>query len=92
MNVVVSISQFRQNIASYIERAKKGDTVILKDEKKDQQVVQIVGRKKFDPVAFGKALKAASGVFSAKNHPEWRTKSDVVKWVEQTRKASERYF
>jgi antitoxin (DNA-binding transcriptional repressor) of toxin-antitoxin stability system len=92
MNVVVSISQFRQNIASYIEKAKKGDTVILKDEKKDQQVVQLVGKKKFDPDAFGKALKAASGVFSAKNHPEWRTKNDVINWVSQTRKASERNF
>jgi antitoxin (DNA-binding transcriptional repressor) of toxin-antitoxin stability system len=92
MNVVVSISQFRQNIASYIEKAKKGDTVILKDEKKDEQLVQLVGKKKFNPEAFGKALKAAAGVFSAKNHPEWRTKNDVVKWVEQTRKASDRNF
>ena len=92
MNVVVSISQFRQNIASYIEKAKKGDTVILKDEKKGQQVVQLVGKKKFDPDAFGKALKVAAGVFSAKNHPEWRTKRDVIKLVEQTRKASERNF
>lgn len=92
MNVVVSISKFRQNIASYIEKAKKGDTIILKDEKKGQQVVQLVGKKKFDPDSFGKALKAASGVFSAKNHPEWRTKSDVVKWVEQGRKAADRSF
>ncbi|OGD83161.1 hypothetical protein A3A54_01030 [Candidatus Curtissbacteria bacterium RIFCSPLOWO2_01_FULL_39_62] len=92
MNVVVSISQFRQNIASYIERAKKGDTVILKDEKKDQQMVQLVGKKKFNPEAFGRALKTAAGVFSAKNHPEWRTKKDVIKWVEQTRKASDRIF
>ncbi|OGD97196.1 hypothetical protein A3A49_02325 [Candidatus Curtissbacteria bacterium RIFCSPLOWO2_01_FULL_38_11b] len=92
MNVVVSISQFRQNIASYIEKAKKGDTVILKDKKRGQQVIQIVGKKKFDPDAFGKALEAAAGVFSAKNHPEWRTKNDVIKWVEQTRKASDRKF
>jgi len=92
VNVVVSISQFRQNIASYIEKAKKGDTVILKDKKRGQQVIQIVGKKKFDPDAFGKALEAAAGVFSAKNHPEWRTKNDVIKWVEQTRKASDRKF
>ena len=92
MNVVVSISQFRQNIASYIDKAKKGDTVILKDEKKGQQVVQLIGKKKFDPDAFGKALKAAAGVFSAKNHPEWRTKSDVIKWVQQERKAADRSF
>ena len=92
MNVVVSISQFRQNIASYIEKAKKGDTVILKDEKRDQQVIQIVGKKKFDPEAFGKALKAAAGIFSAKNHPEWKTEGDVIKWVERGRKAADRTF
>ncbi len=92
MNVVVSISQFRQNIASYIEKAKRGDTVILKDEKKGQQVVQLVRKKKFEPETFGKALKAASGVFSAKNHPEWKTKSNVVKWVEKGRKAADRSF
>ena len=92
MNVVVSISQFRQNIASYIERAKKGDTVILKDEKKDEQMVQLVGKKKFDPAAFGKALEAAAGVFSAKNHPEWRTKQDVINWVRESRKAADRRF
>ena len=92
MNIVVSISQFRQNIASYIDKAKKGDTVILKDEKKGQQVVQLIGKKKFDPDAFGKALKTASGVFSVKNHPEWKTKSDVAKWVEKGRKAADRSF
>lgn len=92
MNIVVSISQFRQNIASYIEKAKEGNTIMLKDEKKGQQLVQLVAKKKFDPDAFGKALRAAAGVFSAENHPEWKTKNDVIKWVEQTRKASERKF
>lgn len=92
MTITVSISQFRQNIASYIEKAKQGDTVILKDEKKGQQLVQLVGRKKFDPIAFGKALEAAAGVFTAKNHPEWKTKRDVINWVEQGRKAADRSF
>lgn len=92
MTIIVPISQFRQNIAAYIEKAKSGHTVILKDEKKDQQLVQLVGKKKFNPEAFGRALKAASGVFSVKNHPEWRTKKDVINWVEQTRKASDRNF
>ena len=90
MTIIVPISQFRQHIATYIEKAKAGHTVILKDGKKDQQLVQLVAKKKFDPDAFGKALKAAAGVFSAKNHPEWKTKRDVIKWVEQSRKASER--
>lgn len=92
MNIIVSVSQFRQNIAAYIEKAKKGDTVVLKDEKKGQQLVQLVGKKKFDPDAFGKALKAASGVFSAKNHPEWKTKREVINWVRESRKAADRRF
>ena len=92
MTIIVPISQFRQHVANYIEKAKAGHTVILKDGKKDQQLVQLVGKKKFNPDAFGKALKAATGVFSAKNHPEWRTKSDVIKWVEQGRKAADRSF
>lgn len=92
MTIIVPISQFRQHIATYIEKAKSGHTVILKDEKKDQQLVQLVGKKKFNPDAFGKALKAAIGVFSVKNHPEWKTKSDVIKWVEQGREAADRSF
>ena len=92
MTIIIPISQFRQHVATYIEKAKAGHTVILKDGKKDQQLVQLVGKKKFNPDAFGKALKAATGVFFAKNHPEWRTKSDVIKWVEQGRKAADRSF
>jgi antitoxin (DNA-binding transcriptional repressor) of toxin-antitoxin stability system len=92
MTLNVSVGQFRQNIAEYIAKAKEGHTVILVDEKKGQQLAKIVGTKKFDPVAFGKALKSAAGVFSAKNHPEWRTKKDVIKWVEQGRKAADRSF
>ena len=49
-------------------------------------------KKKFNPEAYEKALKAASGIFSAKNHPEWRTKNDVIKWVLQTRKSADRSF
>lgn len=92
MTITVSISDFRQNISDYLARVKAGDTVILKDEKKDEDVAQLIGTKKFDPVAFGKALKKAAGVFTAKNHPEWRTKKDVIRWVEKSRAAADRTF
>lgn len=92
MTLNVSVGQFRQNVAEYIAKAKGGHTVVLIDEKKGQQLVKIVGTKKFDPEAFGKALKSAAGVFSARNHPEWRTKKDVIKWVEQGRKGAGRSF
>ena len=92
MTINVSISQFRQNIAEYIVKAREGYTVVLKDEKKGKQIAQLVGKKRFNPETYGKALKAASGVFTAQNHPEWKTKKDVIRWVEKSRKAADRSF
>jgi len=92
MTLNVSVGQFRQHIAEYIAKAQGGHTVVLIDEKKDQQLVQLVARKKFNPETFGKALKAAFGVFSKQNHPEWKTKVGVINWVEQGRKAADRSF
>ncbi len=92
MTITVSISEFRQNISDYLARAQAGHTILLKDEKKGRTVAEVVGKKKFDPVAFGKALRAAAGVFTAKNHPEWRTKRQVIRWVEKSRQEAERSF
>lgn len=86
MNITVSISEFRQNISEYLAKAQAGDTIILKNEKKDEEIAEVIGTRKWDPVAFGKALRAAAGVFTAKNHPEWRTKRDVIRWVENSRR------
>lgn len=49
-------------------------------------------KKKFNPITFGKALKQATGVFTAQNHPEWQTKKDVIKWLEKTRLDADRNF
>ena len=92
MTITVSISEFRQNISQYLAKARAGDTIILKDNKKNEEVAEIVGSKKWDPIAFRKALHEAAGVFTAKNHPEWRTKRDVIRWVEKSRKDAERKF
>lgn len=92
MTIVVSISQFRQNIAEYIEKARSGNTVVLQDNKKGQQIVQLVGKKVFNPEAFKNALKSASGVFTTKNHPEWNTKADVSNWVKKERMSADRNF
>lgn len=92
MTITVSISQFRQNIAAYIEKLKAGDTVILQDEKKNQTVAQLVRKKNFNAKAFGDALHAATGVLTTKNHPEWATKADVMKWLEKERKNADRTF
>lgn len=92
MTITVSISDFRTNISDYLEKARSGNTIEVRDLKKDRLVAELRGKKEFDPVAFRKALDKASGVFTAKNHPEWRTKRDVIRWVEQSRKAADRTF
>ena len=92
MTIIVSINQFRQNMADYIAKAKEGHTVILKDEKKDQQLVELVSKKTFNPETFERALKAAAGIFTVENHPEWMNKKDIVKWIEESRQTSDRTF
>jgi len=92
MTIIVSINQFRQNMADYIAKAKKGYTVILKDEKKDEQLIELVKKRNFNPETFGKALESVVGVFTAENHPEWQTKQDVLNWVKQQRSEADRNF
>lgn len=92
MTITVSISQFRQNISDYLAQVKAGDILILKDEKKDEEVAEVIGKKKWDAETFGKALQKAVGVFTTKNHPEWRTKKDVIRWVERERARADRTF
>ena len=92
MIITVSIREFRQNISDYLVRVKAGDTLVLKDEKKDEEVAEIKGKKKFDSKSFWETLKRNTPVFTAKNHPEWRTKRDIIRWVEEGRKAADRTF
>lgn len=92
MTIVVSISQFRQNVGDYLDKAQGGDRIIIKDEKRGREVAEMTGKKKFNPEAFGRALASAAGVFTAKNHPEWRTKRDVIRWVEKSRSEADRTF
>lgn len=92
MTITVSISQFRENLSEYLARIDQGDSVRLKDEKRNKSVARLVPDKTFDPVSFGRALKMAAGVFTSKNHPEWRTKRDVIGWLSRERKAADRIF
>lgn len=92
MILTVSISEFRNNLADYLDKLSEGTRLLIKDEKKDKLVAEVVGKREFDPIAFQKALKIAAGVFTAENHPEWATKKDIIRWLEKERKASERHF
>lgn len=96
MTITVSISEFRQNISDYLDRVKAGDRLILKDEKKEEEIADVIPRKKFNQKKYAaeyrKMLKRVAGTFTAKNHPEWATKKDVIRWLRKTRKAAERKF
>lgn len=92
MTITVSISQFRQNISEYLAQAQLGHTIILKDEKRGSEIAEIVGKKRWNPQAFYRAIDRVAGVFTAERHPEWRTKRQVIRWVEEGRKAADRTF
>ncbi len=92
MTLTVSVSELRNNLAQYLERVTNGANLLVRDEKKNRLVAELIGKKQFDPDSFERALRSSAGVFTAKNHPEWATKKDVIKWLEDTRKASERHF
>lgn len=72
------------------------NAIVCKDAKRLEKDLRNLGvqieRKKFDLESFKKTLRRNAGVFTAKNHPEWRTKRDVVKWVEKGRKEADRTF
>jgi len=92
MTIVVSLSQFRRNIAEYIAKAREGNTIVLEDDKRSQLVAQLESVKQFRSDTFKKALLDAKGVFTSDNHPEWETMENVLKWVNQNRAASDRSF
>lgn len=92
MTLTVSVGEFRRRLSDYLAKASRGDTIIIKDEKKDNELAQLTGRRQFDPVAYGQALRRAAGTFTAKNHPEWATKAKIVSWLRKTRLANERHF
>lgn len=92
MTITVSVSDFRQNMSSYLARVSRGTKVIIKDDKKDTNLAEVIPTKNWDPVAYERTLRKVAGTFTAKNHPEWRTKRDVIRWVEKSRKQSDRSF
>ncbi|KKU90888.1 MAG: hypothetical protein UY21_C0015G0003 [Microgenomates group bacterium GW2011_GWA1_48_10] len=91
MTWTVSISDLRNNLSDYIDKVKAGDDLVVKDEKKDEEVAVVrAAKKKFNPVAYRAMLDRVSGTISAKNHPEWATIAKTEKWLRKIRKASDR--
>lgn len=92
MTITVSISQFRRRLSDYIDKARNGSTVVVRDEKTDQDLVQVTGRKQWDPEAFRRTLYRVAGSISVKDHPEWATPSKISRWLRKERKAAEGHF
>jgi antitoxin (DNA-binding transcriptional repressor) of toxin-antitoxin stability system len=92
MTLTVSVSDLRNNISNYLEKVMKGTRVLVRDEKRDITIAEIVHTSSFDKVTYEKALQKAAGIFSEENHPEWKTKEDITDWVSKSRLSDQRSF
>lgn len=92
MTLTVSVSELRNNISGYLDKVVKGNRVLIRDEKRNVTIAQITQTPAFDKDAYEKALKKASGIFTAQNHPEWATKKKVIDWVTNNRLNNQRTF
>lgn len=92
MAVTVSVSELRNNISKYLERAMKGTRVFIRDEKRGVTIAQITKTPVFDKDAYEQSLQKVAGIFTAANHPEWKTKKDITNWLTKNRLANERKF
>lgn len=90
MTLTVSISDLRNNISDYLEKVMKGTRVFVRDEKRGITVAELIQTSTFDKVSYEKILRKAAGVFSEDNHPEWKSKSDIINWVTKNRISDER--
>ena len=89
--ISVSVSKLRGDISKYFDFVSKGNTVTVKNEKRGKDIAQITRLNTFDTDTYDIVLKRFAGSVSAKDHPEWATKQKVIKWVNDSRKNSERF-
>ena len=92
MTLTVSVSELRSNVSDYLARAIRGTRVLIRDEKKKKTIAQLTCVSAFDAHTYEQALKKAAGIFTFKNHPEWKARRDVTSWVHKGRLADERIF
>ena len=92
MTVTVSVSDLRNNISTYLEKVMQGTRVLVRDEKRDIAIAEIIHTSSFDKTTYEKALQKAAGIFSEENHPEWKTEKDVSNWVSKSRLSDQRSF
>jgi len=90
MTLTVSISDLRNNLSDYLEKVMKGTRIFVRDDKRGITVAELIHTSTFDKVSYEKTLRKAVGVLSEDNHPEWKTKSDVINWVTKNRLSDDR--
>ncbi|OGC49983.1 hypothetical protein A2716_02935 [candidate division WWE3 bacterium RIFCSPHIGHO2_01_FULL_40_23] len=92
MNLIISISKFRDNISEYLNEVSKGNKVIIKDEKRNIEIAEVISNKRFDKKSYEAVLRRTAGVLTSKSHPEWSTKNKVKDWIRKVRGESGRSF
>ncbi len=91
MTITVSISDLRNNIAKYLEQAANGVTIIVRDEKKDKTIAQIVAANTFDKNRYEMVLRDSAGALGDE-HTEWKNEEAIKEWLTKSRQDSERTF
>ena len=86
---MINVTDLRNNLADYLDlvRFKKQALNISRRGK----VIAQITHKTQSKENYSKAVKMAANTFSIKNHSEWKSINNIVKWVNKGRKKSERY-
>ena len=90
MTLNVSVSEIRNNISRYLEKASKGTRILIRDNKRNVAIAQLTQIFSFDKEMYEKVLQKAAGVLSIEHHPEWGTKTQITKWLTKSRLRSDR--
>ncbi len=92
MTWTVSIGDLRNNLADYLEKVKQGDDLVVRDEKRNEEIGKIIPKKQFNSANLIKAIDRIAGTISAKDHPEWATIAKTEKWLRKIRLGNMRHF
>lgn len=92
MTLNISISDLRNNISKYLGKVREGNRVLIKDEKRNVTIAQILPVTSFNRESYAEVLKKSAGIFTSELHPEWRNKDDILEWLHKSRLADERNF
>ena len=66
--------------------------MLIRDERKNVVIAQITQTGHFDEDMYERVMRGASGILTAENHPEWKTRSSIVAGFTKNRKLDERSF